>query len=43
MSSLISNLPNDMTQGITLNYQHIDLFTILDDNEKSEKDKKAKL
>lgn len=43
MSGLISNLPNDMTRGITLNYQHIDLFTILDDKEKSDEVKKVEV
>ena len=43
MSSLISNLPNDMTKGITLNYQHIDLFLILDDKSKSDEIKKTEI
>lgn len=43
MSGLISNLPDEITKGITLNYQHIDLFTILDDKEKSDETKKVEV
>ncbi len=43
MSGLISNLPDDVIHGITLNYQHIDLFTILDDEEKSDEIKKNEI
>lgn len=43
MSGLISNLPDEITKGITLNYQHIDLFTILDNKEKSDETKKVEV
>ncbi len=43
MSELIASLPNNMTRGITLNYQHIDLFLILDDKSKSDEVKRTEI
>lgn len=43
MSELITSLSNNMTRGITLNYQHIDLFLILDDKSKSDEIKKTEI
>lgn len=40
MSDLIPKMPDSVVRGITLNNQHMDLFEIIDDNSKSEEQKR---